>query len=57
MDICPCFKYTNALIFSALAVKRSVIGVYMKRNEVKALLAQEAEVQDEADFGKTMEDK
>jgi hypothetical protein len=30
MDICARFKYTNGLIFSPLAVKRNVIGVYMK---------------------------
>jgi hypothetical protein len=28
MDICPCLKYTIDLIFSPLAVKRSVIGVH-----------------------------
>jgi hypothetical protein len=30
MDICPCLKHTINLIFSPLAMKRSVIGVYMK---------------------------
>jgi hypothetical protein len=30
MDICPCFKHTMDLIFSPLAVKRSVIGVHMQ---------------------------
>jgi hypothetical protein len=30
MDICPCLKHTNGLIFSSLVVKRSFIGVYMK---------------------------
>jgi hypothetical protein len=30
VDICPCLKHTNGLIFSSLVVKRSFIGVYMK---------------------------
>jgi hypothetical protein len=33
MDICPCLKYTNGLIFSPLVVKRSVIGVYISISE------------------------
>jgi hypothetical protein len=32
MDICPCLKHTNGLIFSSLVVKRSFIGVSMKIN-------------------------
>ncbi|MDR1538469.1 MAG: hypothetical protein LBU32_10830, partial [Clostridiales bacterium] len=30
MDICPCLKHTDGLIFSSLVVKRSFIGVSMK---------------------------
>jgi hypothetical protein len=30
MDICPCLKHTIDLIFSLLAVKRSVTGVHMQ---------------------------
>jgi hypothetical protein len=36
MDICPCLKRTNGLIFSSLVVKRNFIGVSMKISIYKA---------------------
>jgi formate/nitrite transporter FocA (FNT family) len=44
MDICPCLKHTNGLIFSSLVVKRSFIGVYMKSSIPAGIFASQAPI-------------
>jgi hypothetical protein len=36
MDICPCLELIIDLIFSPMAVKRSVIGVHMQNSVLPA---------------------